>query len=61
MRAISRFDQLRSDPHAIASFAHRTFEELADAELTPDLLHIDRLAFVRKARIAGDDGCATAR
>jgi|SRR6516165_2147978 len=54
MRAISRFDQLRSDPHAIASFAHRTFEDIADTQFEADPLHVDGLALVCKARIAGD-------
>src|SRR5262249_45359553 len=55
MRTGCRVDQLPSDAHPLASLAHRAFEHVADAELTPDLLHIDRLALVGKGRIAGDD------
>ena len=31
------------DAHPIAGFAHRAFEDIADTELAPDLLHVDRL------------------
>src|SRR5712691_11402298 len=54
MRAGDRVDQLPGDPHSPAGFAHRAFEDIADAKLAPDLPHIGRLAFVGKARIAGD-------
>jgi hypothetical protein len=54
MRAFCRVDQLRGDPHPPCRFAHRTFEDIADAELAADLLHIDGLASVSKSRIAGD-------
>src|SRR6516164_3645613 len=54
MRPGQRVDQLRRDAHPSAGFAHRAFEHIADTELSADLLHLDRLAFVRKARIAGD-------
>jgi len=55
MRAALCVDQLRGDAHATASLAHRAFEHIADAQLAADLFHIDGLALVRKARIAGDD------
>jgi len=55
MRRAQRVNQLGGDPHATAGFAHRTLEHIADAELAPDLLHVDRLALVGEARIAGDD------
>src|SRR6516165_1551854 len=48
-------DQLRGDAHAIAGFAHRAFEDVADAELASHSLNIDRLVFVSDGRIAGDD------
>ena len=58
-------DQLAGDAHAVAGLAHAAFEHIAHAEFAADLLHIDRLALVGEARIAGDDeepaGCATAR
>src|SRR5216684_6136691 len=55
MRAGQGIDQLRGDAHSLARLAHRTFEHIPDTELAPDLLHIDRLAFVGETRIAGDD------
>jgi hypothetical protein len=55
MRAGERIDQLRGDADAAAPFAHRAFEHVAHAEFAPDLLHVDGLALVREARIAGDD------
>src|SRR6516162_3061429 len=54
MRAGESIDQLPSDPHPTAGFAHRALEDVADAELPPDLLHVDRLALVGETRIAGD-------
>jgi len=47
-------EPLRSDAHAPARFAHRAFEHVADAQLAPDLFHIDGLPFVGEARITGD-------
>ena len=41
MRAGLGVDQLRGDAHPVAGFAHRAFEDIADAEFAPDLLHID--------------------
>src|SRR5215469_16778428 len=55
MSTIEGIDQLRSDADAAASPAHRPFENIAHAELAPDLLHIHVLTFVGKTRIAGDD------
>jgi len=55
MRAVSRIDQLSGDAHAVSALSHRTFEDIADTKLAADLLHIDRSALVRKARIARDD------
>jgi hypothetical protein len=49
-----RFDQLRSDPHPPTCFAHRAFQHVAHAEFAPDLFHINYLALVSDARIAGD-------
>ena len=54
MRASGSFDELRSDANAASRFAHRTLEHIADAQFAADLLYVDRLALVRKARIAGD-------
>src|SRR5271165_1900610 len=43
------------DADPVAALAHRAFEHVAHAELAPDLFHIDGLALVSEARIAGDD------
>src|SRR5438552_7186611 len=55
MRAGFGIDQLRGDAHPVAALAHAAFEHIAHAEFAADLLHIDRLALVGEARIAGDD------
>ena len=55
MRAGRRVDQLRADAYTIAGFADRTLEDVAHPQLAADLFHIDRLALVGEARIAGDD------
>src|ERR1700730_11468703 len=55
MRPGSRFDQLRGDAHPCPGFADRAFEDIAHAQVAPDLLHIDALALVGEARIARDD------
>src|SRR6516165_5569998 len=47
-------DELRGDPNAIAGFTQAAFEDIADAKLVPDLLHINRAAFVGEGRVAGD-------
>jgi len=54
MRAGLRLDQLRRDAHPVARFAHAAFEHVAHSQFARHLLHIDRLALVRKTRIAGD-------
>jgi hypothetical protein len=38
----------------VPRLAPRAFEDIAHTQLTPDLLHVDQLAFVSKTRIAGD-------
>jgi hypothetical protein len=48
-------DQLGRDPHPLARLAHRAFQRVTHTELAADLLHVNGLALVRKARIAGDD------
>jgi len=55
MRPANSVDQLAGNAHALAAFAHRALEHIADAELAADLLHIDGLPLVGEARIAGDD------
>jgi len=55
MRPVCRIDQLGSDAHASARSAHRALENVTHAELAPDLIHIDGLAFVGEGGIASDD------
>ena len=49
-----RVDQLPGDAHPVAGFAYRAFEQIAHAQFARHLLHVDRFAFVEKARIACD-------
>src|SRR5436305_10775840 len=42
-------DELGSDPHPIARFAHAAFKNVVDAELASDLFDVDGLAFVDEA------------
>jgi hypothetical protein len=37
-------DQLRADPHAVGGAAHAPFDDVGDAKLARDVLHLDRLA-----------------
>ena len=55
MRPGFSLDQLRADADAVAASPHRAFKDIAHAKLAPDLLHVDRLAFVGEARISRDD------
>src|SRR5215831_4204699 len=55
MRAALRIDELRGNADATAGLAHRAFEGIANTQLAADLLYVYGLAFVREARIAGDD------
>jgi hypothetical protein len=48
------FDQLHVHAKPLATALHRAFERVADVQLSPDLLHIDGLAFVGERGIAGD-------
>ncbi len=54
MRPGRGLDQLRRDAHPVARLAHASFQDIAHAELTPDLSHIDGSALVGEARIARD-------
>ena len=48
------FDKLSRDAQARAGSPHTPLKHVAHAEITADLAHIDRLALVDKARVAGD-------
>src|SRR6266436_6313669 len=54
MRPAQSVDQLGGDAHARTPLPHRAFKHIADAQFAADLLHVDRLALVGKARVAGD-------
>jgi hypothetical protein len=48
-------DQLRGDADAICGPSHAAFEDIAHAELAPDLLHVYRSALVREGGVTRDD------
>ena len=47
-------DELHVDAHAVSAALNAAFEDIADVQLAPDRLHVERLAFVCEGRIAGD-------
>ena len=53
--AARSIDKLTGNAHPVACLAHAAFQHVAHAEVTPNLLHVDRLALVGKARIARDN------
>jgi len=55
MRAGQGIDQLPGDAHASSRLAYRALEDIAHAELAPDMLHVDGAPLVGEGRIAGDD------
>ena len=60
---IARFgvDELDIDAHAVSAALNAALEDIADVQLAPDRLHVERLAFVGERRIAGDhDGASYA-
>ena len=48
-------NELGVDLHFFAEAAHAALEHIAHTKLTPDLLGVNRLAFVGEGRAAGDD------
>jgi uncharacterized protein DUF5681 len=57
-----RVDELDIDAHAVSDALNAAIQDIADLQLAPDRPHVDRLAFERKRRIAGDhDGASYAR
>ena len=48
-------DELDVDTHPIAATLSASFENIANIQLAPNLLEIDRLTFVREGRVAADD------
>src|SRR5262245_37112298 len=55
MRSGSCINELAADADPTPCFSHAAFKDVSDAQLLPDLLHVYRATFVRKARIASDD------
>src|SRR6516165_2285676 len=55
MAAIQAVDQLRRQPHPIASLANAPFQHIASAEHTPDFADVPRLSLEHKTRIASYD------
>jgi hypothetical protein len=51
-----RFDELTGDAYTVRCLSHAAFEHIADAQFTPDLLHVNGFALV-----AGDDEKRTHR
>src|SRR5262249_7735761 len=49
-----RIDELARDANPVFEMAHAALSDVAYAELAPDPLFIDRLAFIGKARVARD-------
>ena len=56
MRSGARVDQLTGYADPIGALAHRAFEHVTGPQFAADPLHIDVLALVGEARIAGCDG-----
>ena len=48
-------DQLGGDADAVAGAANAALQHVAHAKLAPDLPHVDGLALVPEAGVAGDD------
>src|SRR5208337_2599400 len=53
---IARFgvDELDVDAHAVSTALNAALKDIADVQLAPDRLHVERLAFEGEGRIAGD-------
>src|SRR6516164_403727 len=47
-------DQLPGDAYPVSALSHRAFEHIPDAQIAPDLFHIDGTALVGERRVAGD-------
>ena len=60
--AAAGVDELGVDPHPVAARLHRSFENIAHAEILADRLRVDRLALEGHGSVARDDeGVADAR
>jgi len=48
-------DQLHIHPKPVAATLHRTFKNVPNVQLAPDLLHVNGLALEAERRVASDD------
>ena len=55
MTAAFGVDELNVDAHAISSALNAALQHIADVQVAPDLLQIDRLAFVSEGGVSADD------
>src|SRR5215470_8838304 len=54
MPPIASIDELNADPHLFPRALHATLDDIAHAELTPDVLYPDGLALVGEHGVPGD-------
>jgi hypothetical protein len=54
VRAGHGVDQLRGNPHAVASAADRALEHRARAQIAADGANVDRTSLIGEARVARD-------
>src|SRR5262245_21685211 len=54
MCSIGSIDKLPRDAHSVACFADAAFEDVADSQFSPNLLHVQSSPLVRKAGVPGD-------
>src|SRR5271165_5541120 len=47
-------NELHVEAHAVSAALNAALEDIADVQLAPDRLRVERLAFVSERRIAGD-------
>lgn len=54
MYGVATINQLSSNANPIADLAHAAFKDVADSQLSGDLLYIDIFSLVRETGIPGD-------
>jgi hypothetical protein len=55
MLPVFGINQLGGDPHPVARLLDTAFQNISNPELPAYLLNLDRLSFVRKRRVSGND------
>jgi hypothetical protein len=58
MATVIGVDELDIDAHAVSAALNAALQHVADVQLAPNRLHVDRFAFVRERRIARDHDSA---